>query len=200
MKKTTIIYLMMFVLAFILPSFTYPQEDEDKGKVVQKTSDSLVVKVRFQNPEVIVTDSRTNEDLEKKFDLQTMSNAALIDELKTLNNNFYVFFTSMEERRCESVMDRIKRASGYTEGQINKIFKQERTINTIRWLTAILTIIAMIVIYNTSFRRLRGLIAVPLSLCLLIGIIIIVLSEFLLPSLYGLEYQTFFQLLKHIPQ
>ena len=191
---------MMFVLSFILPSFTFIQDDPEKDKMIQKTSDSLVVKVKFQNPEITVTDSRTTQDLEKKFDLQTMSNEALLEELRVFNKNVSTTLESLSERRCESEMDRIKRITGYTEAQVLKIFKQERTTNTLQVFTLMFLVIAVLIIYNTSFRRLKELVAVSIFIAMVVGTGIICILEFLLPKLYGVEYQMFFQLIEHIPK
>jgi spore coat polysaccharide biosynthesis predicted glycosyltransferase SpsG len=203
MKKTTIIYLLMFLCSFVLPSYTIQQDSTKKEHTIQRSSEDIVVNLKFQNPEVIVTDSRSSSVLERKFDSQAMDNKALVDEMKMLNNNLYVHFITSDslskERRYESVMDRLRTVTGYNELQINKFFKQERTTNILYALVTILFAIASLVIYNTSFRRLKGLTLVPIATCVTLWIIVIVTLYFLLPALYGVEYQKFFQLLQHSP-
>jgi hypothetical protein len=96
-------------------------------------------------------------------------------------------------------MDRITQCTGYSEEQINKIFTQERKLNLIYGIYMILFIIACLTIYTSSFIRYRGLTAIRLLVCCLVFVGLLLLTKYLFPSFFGVDYQQFFQLLKHIP-
>jgi hypothetical protein len=202
MKKSTIIYLLMFVCSFLLPSFSIPQTDTIKvndSKSMRTSSDSVVVSLKFQNPTVEITDSRASGVLEKKFDSQATSTVELMNAVNLLAKDLGQAVVLQQEGRCESGMDRIKRITGYTEENINAILFKQRLINLCYCIITIVYLIATIVIYNTSFRRQKLLTILPITLCTINWLVVMSLNTYLLPRLYGVEYMYFFQLLKLSP-
>jgi hypothetical protein len=201
MKKSTIIYLLMFMCSFLLPSFSIPNDTIkiDNSKSVHTSSDSVVVSLKFQNPTVEIMDSRASGVLEKKFDSQTTSTVELMNAVNLLSKDLGQAVLLQQEGRCESGMDRIKRLTGCSENMANLYLHQQRLIDYWHGTTSIIYIIAMIVIYNTSFRRQKLMIILPLALLTAIWIVTMSFITYGLPWLYGTGYQQFFQLLKFSP-
>src|SRR5574343_2043770 len=105
MKKQSIVYLLMFVLAFVLPSFSFVDDDDGKGyteKTLQTTSDSVTVNVKFNNPKITVS----QDLLDKRLESQALSNKELIDVVKSFGDNF-TKFNELQERRYESAMTQL---------------------------------------------------------------------------------------------
>jgi uncharacterized membrane protein len=185
---------------FIVPSFIFSQEKKIDTITVQKLSkDSVTVNINFQNPEVIVTDSRSSGVLEKKLDSTTATNEKLINVINTLSQDFGNVVTLQKEVRGASAIDRIEQSTGYSEEQIKEVFAQERMLNLVYGICTLIFIIACLIIYVTSFERYRGLTAVLLLVCFLIYVGILLASKYIFPQLFGVNYQQFFQLLKYIP-
>lgn len=194
MKKQSIVYLLMFVFAFVLPSFSFPDKDDGKGsveKTMQTTSDSVTVNVKFNNPSVTIT----QHSLEKKLESQALSNKELIDVVKGFGDNF-TKLNELQERRYESAMTQLERRTGYSVGQINKFIKQKNELYVIIGIMLLVHLILLVTLYNTSYRRLResveGLLAVILSSAAILTLTLMLLW----PTFMGHNYQMFNELLK----
>ncbi len=194
------IYLMMFACMFVLPSFVIPQSKIEEKQTTQKASqDSVVVRINFQNPTVEVKDSRSSGVLEKKFDSTTATNEKLISVIDTLSKDFRKVVALQQERRCESLMDRIRQSTGYSEAKILEILAKERELNLFYGIYTMIFIAACLIIYVTSFKRYKGLTVVSLLVCCLVYAGMIIMTKYLFPHLFGIDYQQFFQLLRHAP-
>lgn len=196
MKKRSIIYLWMFICAFVLPSFTFPQERVKEHITVQKPSDSLVVNVKFNNPNVIVTDDRVG--LQKKLDSQESNNKELISVVREVSENF-TKLTMLQERRYESYMDRLQQVSGYTSNEINKFFKQKEYLNITLTCITVVYVLGLIVMYNASYRRLKDTIYAPIILTVLAWISTVLVIRWCWPALMGHDYRIFYELIKLSP-
>jgi hypothetical protein len=202
MKKSTIIYLLMFMCSFLLPAFTVVPSDTiktDKSKAIRTSSDSVVVSLKFQNPTVEITDSRASGVLEKKFDSQATSTVELMNAVNLLAKDLGQAVVLQQEGRCESAMDRIKRLTGVPTYRIIEILDQQLSIQ--KWYVLVtLAYVALIsIIYNTSFRRQRILVLLPTIMCTVLWLAVMLIITYLLPWLYGVEYMRFFQLIKLSP-
>ena len=188
-RKFTIC-LLMISLWFITPSFISDKENDRSVITLQDSSITVNLK-----SEVTLKDSRNNIALENKFTSQALSNLELIGVVKDLTTDFKEYTTILKEERSESFMDLTKRKTGFDEQTINKILQQDRLTNIIYSILSIIFILAILIIYSTSFRRLKVLVLVPIFLTLVGYVIILILLRYLLPSIYGIEYQQFFQII-----
>jgi len=192
MKRQSIVYLLMFAFAFVLPSFSFPDKDDGKGpveKTMQSTSDSVVVSVRFNNPKLVVTQG----DLEKKFESQTLSNKELIDVVKGFNENF-TKLNELQERRYELAITQLQRRTGYSVGQINKFILQKQRLNTVIAIGLLFYALILLLIYNTSYRRLKENINGLLLLAISVGAFTLVSMALFWPMLMGQDYILFYKL------
>lgn len=195
MKKKTIIYLLMFAFAFVLPSFSFPNDEKGSvEKTMQSTSDSVVVNVKFQNPKLIVTQNA----LENKLEAQFLCNKELLSVAREFNENF-TKFNGIQERRYESLMARLQRYTGYSTSQINKFIKQKQTLNVVLCFGLLFYSILLIILYNTSYRRLKENIVGLIIVSLAIGSIITGCLALLWPTLMGHDYVLFYKLLELSP-
>jgi hypothetical protein len=190
MKKSTLIYSLMFVLMFLLPSFVIPQDKEKEvEKIIHKTSQGDSLLIQFSNPEITVKDAR----LEQKTDIQIGMNKELIDQFIRFNEAIESYNVSRERRW--SVMDRIEAETGYKPVDIAKFIDQKRKLY--RWYAAlaIIYMTGVVIIYKKDFRTLKGLIIFPILLwSVLVGTIYVYIN-----MMYQ-SYDTymFWELLKHL--
>jgi hypothetical protein len=192
MKRQSIVYLLMFAFAFVLPSFSFPDKDDGKGpveKTMQSTSDSVVVSVRFNNPKLVVT----QDALERKFESQALSNKELIDVVKGFNENF-TKLNELQERRYESAMTQLQRRTGYSVGQINKFILQQQRLNTVEAIGFLLYALTLLIIYSTSYRRLRENIVGLLLIFAAVGAFALVSMALFWPMFMGQDYILFYKL------
>jgi hypothetical protein len=199
MNRKSIIYLLMFVCAFVLPSFTYSHEGEKRiasNTMIQKPTDSLMVSVAFNNPQLIVTDERNA--LQQQLNTQELSNKELINVAKRMDSTFSKLVV-LQERRYESVMDCLQRKTGFSESQIRKILKQKNFLDVLYVGTNIIFIFALIIVYNTSFRRLKENIFAPLAMVISCWVTIQITLTLLYPSLAGNDYKLFYELMTLAP-
>lgn len=187
----------MFVLAFVLPSFSFVDDDDGKGsveKTMQTTSDTVHVDVKFNNPKITV-----NQDLlDMKLESQALTSKELINVAKGFNENF-TKLTELQERRYESAMTQLQRHTGYSVGQINKFIRQRQNLNVVVSLGLLLYAILLAIIYNTSYRRLKENIVGLLVVAMVIGILVIGILALMWPLFQGQDYALFYKLLELSP-
>jgi hypothetical protein len=204
MSKKSMIYLCMFVLAFILPSFSYPQEkkveeqghvyfDFYKDKVTKTTTDSITVSIRFQNPQLILTDNR--KDLVLRLTDQTASNKELLEVAKQFvtNHNKQVELQYISE--YESIMNYLQRKTQYSIGQINRFIQVKSKIDFTYGLTFLVFMLIEILVFVKYFKRARDMTLVPMVLVLIGCFATCVIFKLFVPLLYGMDYIRFTQLL-----
>lgn len=196
MKKTSLVYLLMFMLAFVLPSFSIIPEKESDNNFVQATSDSVTVSVKFSNPELIFTDDRSS--IEEILTLQQLTNKELVDVVKEFNSNFNKL-TELQERRYGPALALLEQRTGYSVGQINKFIVKDRKLSVGYIFISCLYIGALLIIYNTSYRRLRELIIAPLLIASFVYVSLLFIWKALVPLNAGIDYTIFYKLIELSP-
>jgi len=197
MRNRLLIYSMMFLFTFILPSFTkIPDKDDSSNNVLQTASDSITVNVQFQNPQLTITDN--NGVLEGKFNLQMLSNKELLEVAKKFNDNI-TFLTELQERRYGPVMDQLQQRTGYSVGQINKFIRQKNNQSTCLAVGSILSMFLLITLYVKSYRRLNGSAIAYVFMLFVCYLIILLVASLLWPALMGQDYIRFYELIKLSP-
>lgn len=192
MKKRSIVYLLLFVFAFVLPSFSFPDEKGSDEKTVRITSDT--VHIEFNNPKLIVT----QQNFEKTLETYLLNNKELLDVAKDFNETF-TKYVSLQENECKLSLDLLSQQTGYSIGQINKFIHQKNALSVVNSIILVIFSLALFVIYQTSYRRLRenvtGLLVTSISLFALL----LIALNLLWPSLMGENYVIFYKLLELTP-
>jgi len=137
---------------FVLPSFTVSQQQSEH--ITKKASDSVYVNLKFQNPEVVITDERTitKSDLEK-YSLLNKEAVRILEEIKFSVEDFNKF--TQEGYIEKSPIEILSVKTGYSIGQINKFILQEKNQKLWLFSVSLLFILVIAFTYNKSYRRLK---------------------------------------------
>lgn len=197
MKKNYLrFYTLMFLFVFVLPSFTLPQERGPDEKTIQKSSDSVFVNVKFQNPELIVTDDRDAFLNQMKYSITR--DAELLNVVKQFNAKFDDAL-KLQERRYESSMDYLQRKTGYSIGQINKFIYKNNQRDVFIGCFALAFSFILYVIYNASYRQLKESMNGLVMAYTIITVLILMFLYLMWPMFIGHDYISFYKLLKLSP-
>lgn len=194
MKRKSLFYVLMIVFAFVLPSFSSPDKGE-KGSSTEKTmattSDSLSLTVKFQNPKLIVE----QENLVQKLQDQSLVSGELVEVMKNLGITFNKYVT-LEQNKSDPLMTQWCRQTGYSIGQINTFIKQRNTLKIVISFTGIILTLVLLIIFNTSYRRLMEYAWYMFWLYLSAFVVVAISLTLLWPTLCGKDYTIFYSLLK----
>lgn len=144
--------LLFICFMFVLPSFTVSQQQSEH--ITKKASDSVYVNLKFQNPEVVITDKRTitKSDLEK-YSLLNKEAVRILEEIKFSVEDFNKF--TQEGYIEKSPIEILSVKTGYSIGQINKFILQEKNQKLWLFSVSLLFILVIAFTYNKSYRRLK---------------------------------------------
>jgi hypothetical protein len=197
----------MFLLAFILPSFTIAPQDSMKNvsswskatgttkefnnddRIIYKPSqDSLLI--LFSNPEITVKDDR----MKNKENFQDLFVKALCGEFERYNEAVAQHNANVERRW--SVLDRIETDTGFTRVEALHFIDQKRKLYQYYAALSVLWVIIMVIVYITEFRRLKGLVLVQMLLYAAITGALALLGYVTIGG--GYDYHVFWTLFNHL--
>jgi len=191
MKK----FLLLILLPFLFntfSSFTYYQ-DNDVPYVIQEDSTSYMyeeeskVNVQFEPAQIIIDDIRTTEYLSQMgliTELHSIATNKLVSALDDLNSNLFTYLQFQQEGRWETIIDRLGRATNYTEEDILSLINLKAKVDAIYtiWLITIVSLFllfSIFIFYRNDYKhgyfdwkyilRKMGIVAFILGSMLFIG-------------------------------
>ena len=132
--KKLLTCLMAPLLMFMLSAFTTVQDKTVAGK------DSSVVNVTFSPAKVIVEDNRLPSDGTLVIQENTESNLKVAEAIDKIAG---VLTEELQERRCESIMDRITQQTGMTVEQVNKIIHKKKVYDMIMYTMFVIALLIL---------------------------------------------------------
>jgi len=184
----TLIFPFLFV---ILSGFgtVKPQDSVYVGGRQGSDSLALDVNIKFNNPNVVVSDERDFAAFKRLFDEQKESDNAIANAITEISG-YLPYMVENQERRYESAMDYLTRKSGYPANDIEKFIKQKRLseiINATVIITCLLFLIAhvMVTIASTTMDWrifLTKVSGIVLAIVLLYNTLEPLLHSFLFPE------------------
>jgi hypothetical protein len=128
--------LLMWALMAFTPTAASSQVEHQQSK-----DSTTMVNVKFSPAQIIVNDNRTVEGISAIIQKNTESNSKVAE---SINTSVDAVMSAMQERRCESIVDRITAKTGLTVKEVEKILHKKR-IYDITFYT--LFLIYLIIVY-----------------------------------------------------
>lgn len=130
--KRLLTCLIAPLLVLMLASFTPPTFNQDE-KVQGK--DSTAINVSFSPAQLIVEDNRTTEMLSIIVKENTTSNLSIAKSVEGLTN---ILSKNAQERRCESLMERMTIQTGYSSLEIENILHKKKVYDMVSYTLFVL--------------------------------------------------------------